>query len=361
MAELLPEVEEFIASRANPKARSTLEPLFAEDSRFEPSTGKYEKNEQAQREMLAGMQALDSEFQMQTQERMPYSADPVDPARTIFFELPDTRGSEFANQFRGRYVPPDETEKYDTLRYKDKFGNLRDYQYELVPDTVNIINPEDYSVATTAHEFRHRQGIGGGPIGETVNRVADVVASQTLGELKQELKDLNQYVFTTFRDFEGYKNFEKNRIEKVFENEDLSSKRPKNPRAIRNLIEEMFGQNYVPKAASTAPIPDFLQIYADLKQSDSARRIFPNKNFFDRSDFKESLLYKDIMGIKDFAEKGGLESLDEESGIINQELIERAKNVMMAPARVMQGASEKKAMGGPVGGLDVYFNQMRMM
>jgi len=354
MAELLPEVEEFIAARANPKARSTLEPLFAEASRFEPSTGEYEKNEQAQREMLAGMQLADSEFQMQTQERMPYGSDPIDPARTIFFELPDTRGSEFNMPYRGRYVPPEEKKEYDTLTYKDKFGDQREYQYELVPDTVNIINPENYSAATTAHEFRHQQGFGGGPIGETVNRVADVVASQTLGELKQELKDLNAFVFTTFRDIEGYKDFEKNRIEKVFESEDLSSKRPKNPRAIRNLIEEMFGQNYVPRSARTAPIPDFLQIYEDLKQSDSARRIYPNRKFFDRSDFKESILYKDIMGVKDSAEEAGIESLDEEGGIINKELIERAKNVM-------QGAPEEKAMGGPVGGLDVYFNQMRMM
>ena len=397
---LLPEVEEFIASRANPKARSTLEPVFKEASRFEPSTGKFEKNKQAQREMLAGMQALDSEFQGQVQRLMPYGSDPIDPSRFIAYMPPDSRGTTFRN--KGFYVPPDYISQFDEERlnifkaltggrdpgvrdfvYTDDFGVRRRVSYPLVEDSVNVFNLVPSSYATTGHEYRHRQGLGGSVDNEIVNSIQDVISAPNMSYLKQELLDLNNKVFGKYKDFEGMDDFEKNRIEKVFEQEDLSSSRPKNPEAVRDLIEEMFSQSYVPKNAGEAPIPKILSTaarYKEMEKKAAEKQGRDPKKMFDRSDFKESLLFKRVMGIEEpyrfedgtYMEEPsvlqrvgeGIESLmggRSMSEIIDEELIERAKNVMMAPARVMQGAPEEKAMGGPVGGLDVYFNQMRMM
>jgi hypothetical protein len=389
MAELLPEVEEYL-SLSTPESRAITEPLFLQ------------RGPQAQREMLAGMQMMDSEFQMDIQERMPYRAPPIDPSR---FRFQDTEPGSY--RLRGAYMPRG-LAVYDRLppMLYEEDGVTKSRRFPEEPDTVNVYGAAQADLPTISHEYRHRmdniRGENRKPFKvdrETLVRFQDLMTSGNLQEVKDQMESLTDYIFVqrpyvgSEADLTGRSQFKK-KIQNVFDAEEqaqrdagetglvLRNKRAKNPEAIQSLVEElkMASPTYTfrsgKKTKTDPPIAGVLEYLATLEQKERAAAEEENRPLGDTlllSDLKKSQAYKDVMGIKEpyrfedgtYMEEPSIlqrvgEGIESLTGgrtlpeIIDQELIERAKNVM-------QGAPEEKAMGGPVGGLDVYFNQMRRM
>jgi len=405
MAELLPEVEEYLSTVA-PRKREVLEGLFRT-----AGTRLKKPDDAAQRETLASLN-FNVELERDIQDRMPYRAPPIDLSR---YRLHDTEPGSY--RLRGAYIPPGLAvyNRLPPMLYQDweEDGVIKSRKFPEEPDTVNVYGVAQSDLPTISHEYRHRmdrlRGENRKPFKvdrETLVRFQDLMTSGNLQEVKDQMESLTDYIFVqrtyvgSEADLTGLSQFRK-KIQNVFDAEEqaqrdagetglvLRNKRAKNPEAIQSLVEElkMASPTYTFRSGKQTktdpPIAGVLEYLATLEQKERAAAEEENRplgNMLLLSDLRKSRTYKDLMGIDEpfrfddgtYLEepgifdraKKGIESLmggRSMSEIIDEELIERAKNVMMAPARVMQEAPEEKAMGGPVGGLDVYFNQMRMM
>jgi len=401
MAELLPEVEQYL-STVSPKNRAALDRLFRT-----AGTRLKKPDDAAQRETLASLQ-FNVELERDIQDRMPYRAPPIDISRYRFHATgPETQ----SYNYKGLYVPPyiGETKRTEGGQFGkgfpyDEDGVEKFKVYPLESDTVNVFEAPQADLPTISHEFRHRldmlrgesqKGFPGDR--ETINRVQDLMTSGNLREVKDQMKSLANHIFLSgaytgeYTDDTAYDAFVE-KLEDVFDAEEqaqaeagdigLSNNRAINPEPIRRLIEQLkiaqptFINAKGQASYNTPPVARVLESLETAEREEryaAEREDRPLKNMLLLSDLKRSRTYKDLMGIDEpfrfddgtYLEepgifdraKKGIESLmggRSMSEIIDEELVERAKNVM-------QGASEKKAMGGPVGGLDVYFNQMRMM
>jgi len=412
MAELLPEVEEYL-STVSPKNRADLEGLFRT-----AGTRLKKSDDAAQRETLASLN-FNVELERDIQDRMPYRAPPIDISKYRFHATgPETQ----AYTFKGMYVYPyiGDTKMTKGVHGSIDFGEGFPYDeddvekfkvYPLESDTVNVFEAPQADLPTISHEYRHRLDMLRGEsqkgfLGdrETIIRVQDLMTSGNLREVKDQMKSLANHIFLSgaytgeLTDDTAYDAFVE-KLEEVFDAEEqaqaeagdigLSNNRAINPEPIRRLIEQLkiaqptFINAKGEASYNTPPVARVLESLETAERQEryaAEREDRPLKNMLLLSDLRRSRTYKDVMGIDEpfrfddgtYLEepgifdraKKGIESLmggRSMSEIIDEELIERAKNVMMAPARVMQGAPEEKATGGPVGGLDVYFNQMRMM
>ena len=401
MAELLPEVEAFLSKTA-PKNRENLERLFRTAG---PRLNK--SDDAAQRETLASLN-FNVELERDLQDRMPYRAPPIDISKYRFHATgPETQ----SYNYKGLYVPPyiGETKRTEGGQFGKGFpyyeDNVRKYKvYPLESDTVNVFEAPQADLPTISHEYRHRldmlrgesqKGFPGDR--ETINRVQDLMTSGNLREVKDQMKSLANHIFLSgnftgeYTDDTAYDVFVE-KLEEVFDAEEqaqaeagdigLSNNRAINPEPIRRLMEQLkiaqptFINAKGQASYNTPPVARVLETLENIERQEkyaADREDRPLKNMLLLSDLRKSRTYKNLVGIDEpfrfddgtYLEepgifdraKKGIESLmggRSMSEIIDEELIERAKNVM-------QGAPEEKAMGGPVGGLDVYFNQMRMM
>lgn len=414
MAELLPEVEQYL-STVSPKNRADLDRLFRT-----AGTRLKKPDDAAQRETLASLQ-FNVELERDIQDRMPYRAPPIDISKYRFHATgPETQ----AYTLKGMYVYPyiGDTKMTKGVHGSIDFGKGFSYDeddvekfkvYPLESDTVNVFEAPQADLPTISHEYRHRldmlrgesqKGFPGDR--ETIIRVQDLMTSGNLQEVKDQMKSLANHIFLSgaytgeYTDDTAYDAFVE-KLEEVFDAEEqaqrdagetglvLLNKRAQNPEPIRRLMEQLkiaqptFINAKGQASYNTPPVARVLETLENIERQEryaAERQDRPLKNMLLLSDLRRSRTYKDLMGIDEpfryddgtYMEEPsilqrvgeGIESLmggRSMSEIIDEELIERAKNVMMAPARVMQGAPEEKAMGGPVGGLDVYFNQMRMM
>ena len=166
---LIPELQEHIAKRS-PESKRVLAQAAKKMSKAQ------------QREFLASLQFGDVEFQMEVAPYMPEGST-IDPSRARLKTFPKEAGVGPAGLnlqgiSTGKITDPEDPQL--KLDYKG-------YEIQLEPGTVSAIEAINANPRLFAHEYRHLEG-SDGP--EIVNRIQDLMASQNLDDLKENIQSL---------------------------------------------------------------------------------------------------------------------------------------------------------------------------
>ena len=183
------ELEEYLATSVSPKARGLLR------------KAALKMPEDRRAGFLASLQHSDFEFQVPIQDRMPEGAENIDPGRFRYHDVPDR---QIRLALSGQYIPPgwgevpegaSQEDREYIKKYNPPTQSSQDpaLRFPIEPDTVNTFG-QGNNPLTTAHEYRHRQGIeglpGSGDSSEYLNKVQDLLGATNENELREGLRKI---------------------------------------------------------------------------------------------------------------------------------------------------------------------------